>query len=194
MGVDALGLVSAMPSGPGVIDDDIIAEIARFAPPPVATFLLTSLTDPEAIVEQARKAGVSTVQLVDAVEAGAHREIRRALPALKQVQVIHVAGLESVEEALRVAPEVDALLLDSGNPNLAVKELGGTGRTHDWSVSRAIVEQCARPVFLAGGLRQENVGEALALVRPFGLDICSGVRTNGQLNPGKLADFLAAVR
>ena len=194
MGVDALGLVSAMPSGPGVIDDDTIAEIARFAPPPVATFLLTSLTAAEAIIEQVRQAGVSTVQLVDAVEPGTHREIRRALPALKQVQVIHVTGSESLEEAIHIAPEVDALLLDSGNPNLVVKELGGTGRTHDWSVSRAIVEQSGRPVFLAGGLRKENVGEALRQVRPYGLDICSGVRTEGRLDQAKLSAFLAAIR
>ena len=183
-----------MPSGPGVIDDDTIAEIARFAPPPVATFLLTSLTAAEAIIEQVRQAGVSTVQLVDAVEPGTHREIRRALPALKQVQVIHVTGSESLEEAIHIAPEVDALLLDSGNPNLVVKELGGTGRTHDWSVSRAIVEQSGRPVFLAGGLRKENVGEALRQVRPYGLDICSGVRTEGRLDQAKLSAFLAAIR
>lgn len=193
-GVDALGLVSAMPSGPGVIDEDTIAAVARFAPPPVATFLLTSNSDSDPIIAQVRQTGVSTVQFVDELAPGAHRAIRGALPALKQVQVIHVTGPESLDQALAVAPEVDALLLDSGNPNLAVKELGGTGRVHDWAVSRAIVEQSRIPVFLAGGLRADNVKEALDRVGPYGLDICSGVRTNGILDPEKLSRFLAAVQ
>ncbi|MBX7134496.1 MAG: phosphoribosylanthranilate isomerase [Fimbriimonadaceae bacterium] len=193
-GVDALGLVSAMPSGPGVIDEDTIAAVARFAPPPVATFLLTSKSDSDPIIAQVRRTGVSTAQFVDELVPGAHQMIREALPALKQVQVIHVTGPESLDEALAVAPEVDALLLDSGNPNLAVKELGGTGRVHDWTVSRAIVEQSRIPVFLAGGLKADNVNEALDRVGPYGLDICSGVRTNGSLDPEKLSRFLAAIQ
>lgn len=194
LGVDALGLVSAMPSGPGVIDEETIAAVARFSPPPVATFLLTSHSDPDPIITQVRRTGVSTAQFVDELAPGAHRAIREALPALKQVQVIHVTGPESLDQALAVAPEVDALLLDSGNPNLAVKELGGTGRVHDWSVSRAIVDQSRIPVFLAGGLRADNVKEALDHVAPYGLDICSGVRTNGSLDAVKLSRFLDAIR
>jgi phosphoribosylanthranilate isomerase len=109
------------------------------------------------------------------------------------VQVVHVLDEESVEEALRVAPEVDALLLDSGNQRLAVKLLGGTGRTHDWTLSRRVVEQSPRPVFLAGGLTPENVREAVERVGPFGLDVCSGVRTAGRLDERKLAAFFERV-
>jgi phosphoribosylanthranilate isomerase len=93
-----------------------------------------------------------------------------------------------------VAPEVDALLLDSGNQSLPVKELGGTGRTHDWSVSRRIVEAAPVPVYLAGGLTPDNVGEAVRRVRPFGVDVCSGVRSGGRLDEARLAAFAAAVR
>lgn len=193
-GVAALGLVSAMPSGPGVIEETAIAAIAANVPPPIATFLLTSLTDADAIIEQQRRCRCNTVQLVDAVPPGTHARLRAALPGIALVQVIHVVDAASVEEAVAVAPEVDALLLDSGNPALAVKELGGTGRVHDWSLSRAIVERCGRPVFLAGGLRPDNVADAVRTVRPFGLDLCSGVRSDGRLDADKLAAFIAAVR
>ena len=192
-GASALGLVSAMPSGPGVVSDETIAEVARIVPPPVASFLLTSRQDAAGIVEQQRRLRVTTLQLVDRLTVGTHRDLRAALPGIGLVQVIHVTGPESVEEALAVAPEVDALLLDSGNLALAVKELGGTGRRHDWRLSREIREGAGVPVFLAGGLTPENVAEGIATVRPFGLDLCSGVRTKGALDEGKLERFFAAV-
>jgi phosphoribosylanthranilate isomerase len=160
----------------------------------VSTFLLTALTDADAIVEQQRRCGTSTLQLVDAVTPAEHRRLRRALPGIALVQVIHVRDEDSLDEARAAAESVDALLLDSGNPALAVKELGGTGRVHDWSLSRRIVEGCGKPVFLAGGLRPDNVARALREVQPFGLDLCSGVRTDGVLDAAKLAAFMAAAR
>lgn len=194
-GVDAIGLVSAMPSGPGPIEEARIAEIARAAPPAVATFLLTSLQDAGAIAEQQRRCGANTVQIVDRLERGTHAELRDAMPGVGVVQVIHVTGPESVDEAVAVAPHVSALLLDSGRPSLAVKELGGTGRTHDWEVSRAIRDAVAgvAPVFLAGGLRAANVAEAIRAVEPFGVDVCSGLRTDGRLDAAKLDAFMRAV-
>jgi phosphoribosylanthranilate isomerase len=192
-GAAAVGLVSAMPSGPGVISEELIAEIAAHVPPAVATFLLTCKQDADSIVEQQRRCRVNTLQLCDRVARDVHRELRERLPGVSIVQVVHVAGEESYEEALGVAPQVDALLLDSGNQKLAVKELGGTGRTHDWRVSRSIVEASPVPVFLAGGLRPENVTEAIESVRPFGLDVCSGVRTGGRLDAEKLKRFFAHI-
>ena len=192
-GADALGLVSAMPSGPGPISDESIAEIAATVPPPIATFLLTSLTDADAIIDQQRRCGANTLQLVDAVPMDAYAKIRHALPGIRIVQVIHVLGEQSVREGNAVAPHVDALLLDSGNPHLAVKELGGTGRVHDWTHSRRIVAECGKPVFLAGGLRAANVRDAIDAVQPFGVDLCSGVRTDGHLDEHKLAAFFAAL-
>jgi phosphoribosylanthranilate isomerase len=192
-GAAALGLVGPMPSGPGVIDDGLIAEIAAVVPPPIATFLLTSETRADAIIDHLRRCGTNTVQLVDRVEEGTHAAIRRALPWVRIVQVLHVADAYVVDEARALAGAVDAFLLDSGNPNMAVKELGGTGRVHDWDLSRRIVETVDRPVFLAGGLRADNVAEAIARVQPFGLDLCSSVRSQGHLDAGKLAAFFAAV-
>jgi phosphoribosylanthranilate isomerase len=193
-GAAALGLVGHMPSGPGVIGDDLIAEIAAAAPPAVATFLLTSETEPDAIVDHVLKCGTGTVQLVDAVNPAAYPTLRKALPHVKIVQVIHVAGPESVEEAREYAALADALLLDSGRPAAAVKELGGTGRVHDWSLSRRIVAEIPRPVFLAGGLRPDNAAEAAREVRPFGLDLCTGVRSDGQLDEAKLKAFFGALQ
>jgi phosphoribosylanthranilate isomerase len=182
-----------MPSGPGVIAEEMIARIVAQVPPGVATFLLTSELDAPAIIAQQKRTGVNTLQIVDRLEPGAHREIRAALPGVALVQVIHVRGPEANEEARDVAPHVDALLLDSGNPGIPVKELGGTGRTHDWSISRQIREAVPVPVFLAGGLTAANVPEAIRQVEPFGVDLCSGVRSGGRLDAGKLAAFFRAV-
>ncbi len=192
-GADALGLVGRMPSGPGVIDDDLISEIVDTVPPPVATFLLTSETKSEAIVHHARRCRTDTLQLVDEVEADACPIIRASLPSRRLVQVIHVEGEATIEVAKVAATRADALLLDSGKPSAEVKELGGTGRTHDWEISRAIVEASPCPVFLAGGLNSDNVGEAVRKVRPFGVDLCSGVRTDGRLDVKKLRAFIDEV-
>jgi phosphoribosylanthranilate isomerase len=193
-GASALGLVSHMPSGPGVINDELIAEIIATVPPAIGTFLLTSRQSVVEIIEQQHFCRTNTVQLCDHLTDGTHRELRAALPGISLVQVIHVTGPESVDEAERVAPHVDAILLDSGNQKLAIKELGGTGRTHDWTLSRAIRESIDVPVFLAGGLTPENVKRAIDEVGPFGLDVCSGVRTDGRLDAAKLSRFFAAVR
>lgn len=192
-GASALGLVSAMPSGPGVITEEAIAQIVATVPPSMATFLLTARQVADAIIEQHRHCRTSTLQLVDHVAPAELARLRRGLPGIRLVQVIHVTDATSLDEARAAAPWVDALLLDSGNPLLAVKELGGTGRTHDWALSRRIVEAAGVPVYLAGGLHASNVAEAIAQVQPFGLDVCSGVRTEGRLDGDKLRGFMAAV-
>ena len=192
-GASAVGLVSAMPSGPGVIGEELIAEIAATIPPGVASFLLTSKSDAASIIAQQRRCRVNTLQLCDAVEPGCHEQLRAALPGVALVQVIHVTGEESVSEASVAAGNVDALLLDSGDQKLAVKELGGTGRKHDWRISRRIVESVRVPVYLAGGLNPDNVAEAAAQVRPFGVDVCSGLRTGGKLDETKVQRFFAAL-
>ena len=193
-GASAVGLVSAMPSGPGVIADELIAEIAEHLPPAIGSFLLTCETDPAAIIEQQKRLRVNTIQICDRLELSSYQTLREALPGISLVQVIHVNGAESVAEAISVAPFVNAVLLDSGNQLLPVKELGGTGRTHDWNLSMQIREAIEAPLFLAGGLRAENVAEAIKQVRPFGVDVCSGVRTDGKLDGVKLKAFFDEVR
>ncbi|HZN07093.1 MAG TPA: phosphoribosylanthranilate isomerase [Pyrinomonadaceae bacterium] len=193
-GASAVGLVSAMPSGPGPIPETLIAEIAATIPPGVGSFLLTCLQDAASIIDQQRRLKVNTIQLCDRLPSGAHKELRESLPGVSLVQVVHVTGPESFAEAIAVAPNVDAVLLDSGNQSLAIKELGGTGRTHDWSLSRKIREAIDVPLFLAGGLKPHNVAAAIQEVQPFGIDVCSGLRTNGALDRHKLSDFFSQVR
>jgi len=193
-GADVLGLVSHMPSGPGVIDESIIQEVVQHVAGRAETFLLTSLQDPDAIIEQHQRCGTSAVQLTDSVTGNDYARLRASLPGVQLVQVVHVTDASSVDEAQQVAGQVDAVLLDSGNPNLKVKQLGGTGRRHDWSTSRQIVEALDIPVYLAGGLNPGNAVDAIQAVRPYGLDICSGVRTEGQLDAAKLKDFIHEAR
>ncbi len=192
-GTSALGLVSAMPSGPGVIGEETIARITATVPPPIATFLLTSAHEPEAIIAQQRRCRTSTLQPCDHLPVTVYPRLREALPGIALVQVVHVVDERSVEYALAAAEHVDALLLDSGNLSLAVKQLGGTGRTHDWTLSRRIRDAICIPLFLAGGLTPANVAAAIAAVEPFGLDLCCNVRTNDELDPAKLRAFFAAL-
>jgi phosphoribosylanthranilate isomerase len=192
-GADAIGLVSAMPSGPGPIAEELIAAIARSVPASIGTFLLTCKQDVLSIIAQQQFVRVNTIQICDRLVEGSYDDLRDALPGVKLVQVIHVTGNESVEEAIAIAPFVDSILLDSGNQSLAVKELGGTGRVHDWRLSRKIRESIDVPIFLAGGLKPENVAQAIAEVRPFGVDVCSSLRPQGSLDRDLLASFFNAI-
>jgi phosphoribosylanthranilate isomerase len=192
-GARAIGLVSAMPSGPGVIPDALIPEIALAVPPPAESWLLTSRRRAEEIAAQHARGGTTTIQLVDALDApDEYVELGERLPGVRLVQVIHVVDDRAIDEAQAVAGHVARILLDSGNPRLSIKELGGTGRTHNWSISRKIAEAVSRPVILAGGLNAGNVTAALHEVGPAGVDVCSGVRTNGQLDGAKLSAFASA--
>jgi len=193
-GASALGLVSEMPSGPGVISNTQIREIAQTVPPPIATFLLTSRQNAKDIIAQHNICHTNTLQFVDHVPHTELEKIRDSLPGIKLVQVIHVLDHTSVTEAQAVSPYVDALLLDSGNPNLSVKELGGTGRTHNWQLSREIRDTCSVPIFLAGGLTAQNVNLAIQTVNPFGLDLCSSLRTDNKLDPQKVTQFFNAIQ
>jgi phosphoribosylanthranilate isomerase len=193
-GADALGLVSAMPSGPGPIPESDIAEIVRHVDGRAATVLLTSRQEAGAITDQLDRLRPTVVQLVDELPEREYAALRAFHPDVVLMQVIHVRGASSVDEAVRVSAFVDAILLDSGNPGAVIKELGGTGRVHDWVISRAIRAAVHRPVFLAGGLRPSNVAEAIVAAEPFGVDVCSGVRTNGRLDPDAVRAFVDAAR
>lgn len=194
LGADALGLVAAMPSGPGPISEDLIAEIVRETPACIATVLLTSEKDVDRIIAQQRKTGCNTLQLCASLQSEQHEKLRYALPGVKLLQVIHVCDEESYDEAMNAAVSADGILLDTGAPKADVPVLGGTGQTHDWSISRRIVTDCGKPVWLAGGLRYDNVCASIEKVAPFGVDICTGVRCSMELDEQKLRDFLCAVR
>ena len=190
LGADAIGLVGRMPSGPGPISDELIKQIAQVVPPPIATFLLTSETSASEIIKHNQRTNTNTIQIVDLLSDGTYSQIKEVLPSVKIVQVIHVIDSKSVDLAIKLSESVDALLLDSGNPNLKIKELGGTGRVHNWKFSKQIRDNSKCPIFLAGGLNPDNVKQAIEEVRPYAIDICSGVRTNGALDKNKLSAFV----
>ena len=192
-GADLVGLVGPMPSGPGPIDLDSAAAIARGLPPGVGAVLLSSATGLDRLEAELRLVRPAVLQLVDAIEPRVLEALRRHVGGTRLLQVLHVEDGAVIEAARAVAPLVDGLLLDSGRPDAAIKELGGTGRVHDWRLSRQVVEAVDRPVFLAGGLGPANIARAIAEVRPFGVDLCSGIRTAGQLDAALLATFMAAV-
>ena len=191
-GAAVIGLVGPMPSGPGVIDSHLARQIAQTVPTPIDTYLLTSSTSAADIVAHYREVKTTAIQIVDELQQDVYSLLREKLPFVKLVQVIHVRSNDSIEKAVAISPHVDAILLDSGNPSLPTKELGGTGRIHNWAISSKIREQVQKPVWLAGGLTVDNVQEAIAMVQPYGVDVCSGVRTQGRLDAQKLKDFIAA--
>lgn len=192
-GADFLGLVSEMPSGPGAIAEELIKNIVATIPPAITTVLLTSKTDADEVIAQHRRCGGRVIQIVDRLQRGRLQDIRQALPGISIMQVIHVRDETAIAEAIAVASKVDAILLDSGHPDLPIKVLGGTGRTHDWEISRAIRSAVKVPIFLAGGLNPANVAQAIRVVQPYGVDVCTGVRSNGLLDEGKLQRFMAEV-
>jgi len=193
-GASALGLVSKMPSGPGVISNELIREIVKAVPPPVSTFLLTSETQATQIIAHHSKVKTDTIQLVDLIQVETYQHLRISLPGIRLVQVIHVVDDQSVEQAIRASQYADVILLDSGNPYKSIKELGGTGRTHNWRLSRKIREQIDKPLFLAGGINSTNIKQAFDQVGPFGIDLCTGVRSNGQLDLFKLDQLFKAIQ
>lgn len=180
-----------MPTGPGILTTEAIVKIVQALPASVTTWLLTSETTTEAIIVQHQAVQTSGIQLVTEIEANGHTKLRAALPGVELIQVIHVQDETSIDEAKAIASQVDYVLLDSGNPNK--KELGGTGRTHNWEISRQIVEALETPVFLAGGLKPENVADAIQKVQAFGVDLCSGIRSNKKLDATKLNTFMEEV-
>ena len=192
-GAAAIGLVGRMPSGPGIITDELIHAIAKTVLPPIHSFLLTSETTAEAIIEHHNKVNTTTIQIVDALSGREYHKIREAIPNVQLVQVIHVLDEGSIKEAIEISEFVDAILLDSGNPNLPTKVLGGTGKTHNWDLSKKIREEISLPVFLAGGINKDNIKKAIEHVQPYGIDLCSSVRTNGQLDESKLEELFKAI-
>lgn len=193
-GADALGLVGHMPSGPGTIDDDLAREIANHAPPGIETFLLTSREQGESISDHVEYCGTTTVQIVRHIDVSEYPTIAKRLPTVRRMQVIHVEDETAIDLVKRYEPHVHGFVLDSGRPRAAIEELGGTGRTHDWEISASIVRATGRPVFLAGGLTPENVSQAINQVNPYGVDLCSGVRTANALDESKLGIFMNTVR
>ena len=194
LGADRVGLIAAHPGVETGLSDRVLAETGNWVPETTDRVLLTPYLDAPSIVAHVERVGVGVVQICDHVDQEVHHAIRAACPLLEIVQVVHVESPSSVGLAQVMARSVDALLLDSGVSGADFSALGGTGKIHDWAISRAIVDAVSVPVWLAGGLNPENVGRGIETVRPYGVDLCSGVRSEGALDRSKLRRFMAAVR
>lgn len=189
-GAAAIGVASHVPFTSAGLSDEEITAIASAVEPEVGTFLLTDLEDPAAIAEQAVRCGVNTVQLWSELSAAAYVEIRRSAPDLSIAQTIHVVDEGAIEKARELAGVADALVLGSTNPEPPFRWDSPHGRTHDWQISRRIAESAMIPVILSGGLTHLNVADAVRAVRPYGVEVCSGVRRDGALDTSMLVQFL----
>jgi phosphoribosylanthranilate isomerase len=193
-GAVAVGLVSEMPAGPGDLSESEIREIVQAVPAGTGTFLLTAVTDADRLIDKVRRLGVNTLQLWDPLEPEDYGRLHQELPGLSIVQAIHVIDASAIEHAQTAARLADALVLDSSNPTVPFRWESQAGATHDWSISQEIVQTVDCPVLLAGGLHSENVESAVRLVRPYGVDVCTGVRTEDALDRRKLAAFFESLR
>ena len=194
LGVEGLGFTLRLPSG---IHDNLTEEKARQIiaelPPFVGSVLISYITNPIEAVDFCKYLGVNTIQLHAPVEKGVMAEIKKHLPNIKIIKSVNVIDESAVDEAKKYAEEADAIILDTYDPKSG--RHGATGLTHDWTISRKIVESCNKPVILAGGLNPDNVAEAIRKVQPWGVDVHTGIENpDGSPNHKKAVDFVKNVR
>jgi len=195
-GADAVGcLVGLDHPSPDQVSAATAKAVFSVLPPFVARVLVTHRTKLGEVADLVRDTGATAVQLHGEFPLVAVPALREALPYLSIVKCVHVTGEEAIAAAGAAARVADAVLLDTKVRG----RIGGTGKVHDWSISARIVESCPRPVILAGGLNPGNVAEAIARVRPYGVDANSGTRATGGTkdpakDPAKVRAFVAAAR
>ena len=154
------------------ISPEIAADIIGKLPKTAETVIVTHLTDPDKAADLARYTGAHTLQVHGDMRPAGVRQLVALAPSLRLIKAVHVSGPDSLETAAAYADIAHALLLDTRTAD----RLGGTGRTHDWSISAQIVTAVPVPVYLAGGLTPDNVQRAIETVRPAGVDVNSGVK------------------
>ncbi len=181
-GVDALGF-NFYPPSPRYIPPGTARSIIRKIPPFTATVgLFVNVADPDRLIATARQAGVQVLQL----HGDETPEYCRQLADWPLIKVLRI-GKEPVREDLTEYP-VQGFLLDAKDDTL----YGGTGKSFDWNLARKIKR--IRPIILAGGLRSDNVRNAIRVVEPYGLDVCSGVESEpGKKDSQKLIEFMNEV-
>lgn len=200
-GADAVGFITEVPvHTPRKIDSDTASRLIGRVPPFVDSVLVIMPADARQALELIRKGRPDAIQIHNDLGARDIGMIRDGLDGnrqriIKTLTVPAGAGraarslIAQIEE-LESSGLIDAVLLDSAKAGMS----GGTGLTHDWSVSREIVENTEIPIILAGGLRPENVRSAVEEVRPFAVDTASGVETEGKKDPAKVSRFIKEAR
>jgi phosphoribosylanthranilate isomerase len=193
LGADAVGvLVGQMHASADFIEPAEAGRIARSVPPFVSTVLVTHVEEVQELVRLAETVACQVVQLHSDLGPVALGELRRRLAPRKIIGKVSVEDDTAVARAREIAPFVDAIVLDSRDR--ATGRVGGTGHVHDWSLSARIVAASSVPIILAGGLTPENVAEAIRVVRPWGVDVNSGVKAaDGRKDEERVRRFIAAV-
>jgi phosphoribosylanthranilate isomerase len=187
-GADAVGLiVGALHYTEDSLNPETANEILNRIPPFVNSVLVTHLLKAEDVLEVFQNVSTNTIQLQGNIEEREIRILKEMLINVKFIKTVHVQDERAIKIAESIAPLVDAIHLDSING----ERIGGTGITHDWSISRRIVSRVNKPVILAGGLSPKNIEEAIAAVSPFAVDANSGLEyENGDKDPIKVRDFI----
>lgn len=191
-GADAVGFLVGL-NYPTDDEIDAVAakEIIASLPPFVSSVLVTHRKELDWVVDACQRVGCSTIQLHGDFALEQIPLLRAKLPYARIIKAVHVVDSNSATIAAAVAPRVDAVLLDTRTET----RIGGTGVTHDWSISRRIAEEIGKPVILAGGLNPGNVREAILKVRPFAVDVNSGVENpDGSKSLDKIKAFITTAK
>ena len=163
------------------------ANLVRRTPADILTVMVTHASTParvEALVNEVRP---RVVQVHCPFASPDLPRLMNTFPDVSWIRAIHVENEDSVDKALRAAEVFDALLLDTRSGD----RLGGTGKTHDWKISRRIRETIDKPVILAGGLTPDNVADAIRTVRPHGVDVNTGIsERRGVKSAPRVAAFI----
>ncbi len=192
-GADELGFHVGLTGARAPLEADNVAKIIAELPENVESVMVTSVTEAEQLIQLARKTGAQVIQLYGDATPETIGDVRKALPGIKVWKVLNVSDESSIEKAKEYQDSADAIALDTLNKETGVR--GGTGKTHDWNISKKIVESISIPVILAGGLNPENVADAVKTVHPYGLDVNSGVSNpDGSKNIEKVKAFVQAAK
>jgi len=195
LGADAIGLlVGQKHNSLDFISATVAREIARALPPSMDAVLVTHLKEIDQLERLLQQSEITTIQLHSEIAPSSVERLRHRLPGVKIFKSINVISADSVAYPDAFKKLVDGFVLDS--INLATNQVGGTGKTDDWSVSRQIVMRYPEvPIILAGGLNSENVRSAIERVRPFGVDVNSGRKAaDGFKDPRKMEAFIVQAK
>ena len=195
-GVDLLGFPLRLPVNKEDLSEAEAADIIREIPDSRRAVLITYLDRADEIISFCDELGTSTVQLHGSISPRELRRLKRKRPDIIVIKSLVVRG-DNRDQLFRDLEElgtiVDAFITDTYDP--ATGATGATGKTHDWAVSRQLVEYSPKPVILAGGLTPENVYEAILKVQPDGVDAHTGVEAaDGRKDPLKVRCFVAEAR
>lgn len=183
-GVDYLGFPLRLPVNKEDLTEEEAAEIIKIITPPHRAVLITYLDNSEEIISFCEKLNVNIVQLHGNISKDELQKTKLLRPNLEIFKSLVVAenNYAELENMVKTLSQwVDAFITDTFDPTTGAE--GATGKTHDWSISKKLVEISPKPIIIAGGLNHSNVRNAILEIRPAGVDVHTGVESdNGRKN------------